>query len=90
MTIKRIRNEPLLPTRFSLGRAGLAVNIFSVLFSCLALVVTFFPTSPKPEAATMNWNILVYGAVILFSVVYFIFRGRHRYVGPVEYTKKDF
>lgn len=89
MTIKRIRNEPLLPTRFSLGRAGLAVNIFSVLFSCLALVITFFPTSPKPEAATMNWNILVYGAVILFSVVYFIFRGRHRYVGPVEYTKKD-
>ena len=38
----------------------------------------------------MNWNILAYGAVILFSVVYFIFRGRQKYVGPVEYTKKDF
>lgn len=33
--VKRIRNEPLLPKRWSLGRFGLPVNIFSVGFLSL-------------------------------------------------------
>ncbi|KAK3714683.1 hypothetical protein LTR37_007663 [Vermiconidia calcicola] len=33
--IKRARNEPFLPRRWSLGRAGMPINIFSVLFLVL-------------------------------------------------------
>jgi uncharacterized ParB-like nuclease family protein len=36
----------------------------------------------------MNWNILIYGVVVLFSLVYYAFSGTHRYVGPVEYARK--
>jgi choline transport protein len=36
----------------------------------------------------MNWAVLGYGSVIIFALVYYIFRGRHRYVGPVEYVRK--
>ncbi|OCK80861.1 amino acid transporter [Lepidopterella palustris CBS 459.81] len=88
--LKRFRGEPLLPSRYSLGWWGLPLNIFSVMFLCLAFVMTFFPPQPKPSAVVMNWNILVYGCVVVFSIVYFVFRGRYRYVGPVEYTKKDY
>lgn len=89
VALKRIRGEPLLPSRFSLGKFGLGLNIFSVLFLTLAFVMTFFPTTRNPDATTMNWNILVYGVVVVFSIVYFLLRGRYRYVGPVEYTRKD-
>ena len=33
--VKRIRKEPLLPRRWSLGKYGLPINIFSVLFLLL-------------------------------------------------------
>lgn len=89
VTLKRLRGEPLLPSHFSLGRAGLPLNIFSVLFLTLAFVMTFFPTVPHPGPAVMNWNVRVFGVVVVFSVVYFLVRGRHRYAGPVAYVKKD-
>lgn len=89
VTLKRLRGEPLLASTFSLGRFGLSVNIFSVLFLVFAFVMTFFPTTPHPAAPAMNWNILVYGVVVIFSISYFLVRGRHRYVGPVVYVKKD-
>ncbi|KAH8733213.1 amino acid/polyamine transporter I [Phaeosphaeriaceae sp. PMI808] len=89
VTLKRLRGEPLLPSPFSLGRYGLPLNIFSVLFLTLAFVMTFFPQAPHPNPTTMNWNILVYGTVVLFSVVYFVVTGRKRYVGPVQSVKKN-
>ncbi|KAF2275264.1 amino acid transporter [Westerdykella ornata] len=87
LTLKRLRGEALLPSRFSLGAAGLPLNIFSVLFITLAFIMTFFPSSPHPDPATMNWNILVFGTVVVFSVGYFLVRGRYRYVGPVMYVR---
>ncbi|OAL55082.1 amino acid transporter [Pyrenochaeta sp. DS3sAY3a] len=89
ITLKRLRGEVLLPSRFSLGRFGLPLNIFSVLFLMLAFVMTFFPTTPHPAPVAMNWNILVFGVVVIFSIVYFFIRGRHSYVGPVAYVKRS-
>lgn len=90
MVIKRWRNEPFPPSRFTLGRWGMPLNIFSVLFLCLVFVMSFFPITPNPTVVTMNWNILVYGCVVSFAVIYFFVKGRHQYAGPVEYTKKDY
>ncbi|CAO2648275.1 Nn.00g075420.m01.CDS01 [Neocucurbitaria sp. VM-36] len=89
VTLKRLRGEPLLPSYFSLGTYGLPLNIVSVLFLTLAFIMTFFPTTPNPEPAAMNWNILVFGVVVVFSVAYYFVRGRYRYAGPVEYVKKN-
>lgn len=86
--LKRLHNEPLLPRRFSLGRLGLPLNIFSVAFLVLAFIMTFFPQSPHPGVASMNWNILVFGTIVVFSTIFFVVVGRHRYAGPVEYVRK--
>jgi choline transport protein len=56
----------------------------------LAFVMAFFPQATHPDPATMNWNVLVFGVIVIFSMIYFLARGRHRYAGPVEYVKKDF
>ena len=89
MFVKRWRNEPLLPSRFSLGKAGIWVNGISVLYLIVAFVFSFFPSFPHPTPDLMNWNILIYGVVVIFSLGYFVAKGRKQYAGPVEYINKD-
>lgn len=36
----------------------------------------------------MNWDIVIFGAVVLLSILYYIIRGRRTYDGPVEYVRK--
>ncbi|ORY59965.1 amino acid/polyamine transporter I [Pseudomassariella vexata] len=88
MIWRRWTKQPLLPSKFSLGRWGLAVNIASEVFLVIVFVLAFFPQIPAPDTVAMNWNILIYGVVVVFSMVYYFFSGRHKYAGPVEYVRK--
>ncbi|KAK7179191.1 hypothetical protein DPSP01_012091 [Paraphaeosphaeria sporulosa] len=89
IALKRIRGEPLLPSKFDLGKAGLAINIVALIFLVVLWIFAFWPTSPNPTVETMNWAILGYGIVIIFSSAYYFIRGRHTYAGPVEYVRKS-
>lgn len=40
------------------------------------------------SAADMNWAIVVYGFVIIFSLIFYVAYGRRAYDGPVEYVRK--
>ena len=88
MWLKRYRNEPLLPSRFRLGKYGIWINGIAVVYLFVAFVFAFFPSFPHPTPDLMNWNILIYGVVVVFSLIYFFFKGRYNYVGPVEYINK--
>lgn len=88
MIWRRWTAAPLLPSHFSLGRWGLTVNIASELFLVISFIFAFFPIAPSPSVDIMNWNILIYCVVIIGSVLYYYLKGRHRYVGPVEYVRK--
>lgn len=86
----RIAGKPLLPSRFDLGRSfGLALNITAVGFLVLVFVIAFFPPVPEPllTVVSMNWSILIFGVVVLFSMLYYFLWGRKVYVGPVEYVR---
>lgn len=85
---RRATGQPMLKSPFTLGRWGLAINIASVVFLSFILVVAFMPTSPNPAVELMNWNIAIYGAVMVVSVAYFVVKGRHHYVGPVAYVRQ--
>jgi amino acid transporter len=87
MVWRRWTGAPLLPSKFSLGRYGLAVNITAVIFLVAVFILAFFPDSPAPAPDRMNWNILIYGVVTLFSLCFYIYRGRVRYEGPVAYVR---
>lgn len=88
---RRATGQPLLPSKFGLGRqwwGGLAVNVAAEAFLVVAFVFSFFPAAPRPApAADVNWNIVIYGAVVVGSLLYYA-RARRRYVGPVEYVRK--
>ena len=49
----------------------------------------FFPTAPNPDAAGMNWSVVIYGFVVVLFTIYYFLRGRAQYDGPVEYVRKD-
>lgn len=84
---KRIKGEPLLPSRFSLGKFGFLVNGIALVFLGVAFIFLFFPAVPDPTPASMNWSCLLFGFILGFSLIYYWIWGRHVYVGPVEYIK---
>lgn len=84
---KRVKGETLLPSRFSLGKFGFLVNGMALLFLGLAFIFLFFPATPNPNPASMNWSCLLFGFILGFSLIYYWIWGRHVYVGPVEYIK---
>lgn len=88
MIWRRSTGHPLLPSHFSLGPWGLSINIVSETFLVIAFVFAFFPPTPDPAARDMNWNIVIYGAVVVGSLAYYVAKARHHYVGPVEYVRK--
>ena len=86
---RRILNEPMLPSKFSLGRwKGLALNLASLVYLVLFFVMSFFPPSPHPAAPVMNWAIVIFGGIVILALVHYVAQARKVYDGPVEYCRK--
>lgn len=86
---KRLRREPLPPARWSLGRAGMAINIIALVFLVPFFVFCFFPTATPVQPDTMNWNIVMFGGIFLWATSYYIWKGRKTYIPPVRIVKRD-
>lgn len=86
---RRIRGLPLLPSRFDLGKAGLTINLTAIAFLLVFWFFMFWPSYPNPSIPGMNWGVLVYGVVIIWSYVYYHIRAKKHYAGPVEYVRKN-
>lgn len=66
------------------GAWGIANNAFA----CVYLVIVWFfsfwpPTSTSITLATMNWSVLVTGAVMVLSIVYYLTWAKKEYEGSV-------
>lgn len=86
----RARLQPggIPPSRFSLGKLGLPINVFSVAYLCFAIIFTFFPTAADPTPINMNWSILVFGAVVIFAIIQYFVHGSRIYQAPVTQVRK--
>ncbi|WPH04602.1 GABA-specific permease [Acrodontium crateriforme] len=85
---RRLFGSPLPPTKWSLGRYGVAINAFAFFYQVFSTIIGFFPTTAHTTAKDMNWAVAVCGAVLLLSGISYIFHGRHVYVPPVERIRK--
>lgn len=86
---KRLRREPLPSARWSLGRAGMAVNIIALVFLVAFFVFCFFPTATPVQPDTMNWNIVMFGGIFVWATVFYVAKGRKVYIPPVRIVKRD-
>lgn len=88
MIWRRATGNPLPPSKFNLGKFALPINVLSVALLFVFWIFSFFPLVPNPTTETMNWAALIYGAVLIFSLVYYHIWGKHHYDGPVAYVRK--
>lgn len=87
--LKRLRGEPLLPRRWSLGWWGGPINDIAIGFLIISLIFSFFPIYPMPTLADMNWAILIFGAVAILAFTHYAIYGRKQYIAPVELVKEE-
>lgn len=82
-------NNPSTPTKlvwgpFHLpGLFGIIVNGFACIYMLVIIFFSFWPPVTPTTAKSMNYTVLVTGAVAGFSVIYYMLWARKIYSGPV-------
>jgi amino acid transporter len=86
MIIRRldVGRGPIQFGPWNLGRYGMAVNIYSLVFGIFVCVFVPFPTQIPVTAANMNWSGPVFIGVCLLLVLDWAFRARKSYSGPMK------
>ncbi|KAK5692864.1 hypothetical protein LTR97_010340 [Elasticomyces elasticus] len=80
--LKRMRGELIPYGPFSLGKYRNFVNGFAIVYTLFTSFFLFWPIIANPTTATMNWSIVLVGAVVLFSIFWWFVEGRKSFVGP--------
>ncbi|KAF2717936.1 amino acid transporter [Polychaeton citri CBS 116435] len=87
---RRFDGNEFPPSKFTLGKSGLWINIGALMYLIVALVFLFFPAEPDPDPAKMNWAPLMFGVVLIIAFTWYVFKGRKEYDGPVEYIREAY
>lgn len=64
------------------GLLGILNNAFACLFLALVWFWSFWPPATPVGPATMNFNVLIWGATTLLAILWYLVRGRVEYTGP--------
>ena len=65
------------------GKIGMVNNIYACVYILFVLFWSFWPPETPATAENMNYSVLVTGAVLIFSVVYYYTYGKRQYMGPL-------
>ncbi|KAG9224254.1 hypothetical protein CCMSSC00406_0004753 [Pleurotus cornucopiae] len=74
----------LVPGPFSLGRWAVPVGTIAVSWVVFMVIMLFFPSGRSPEAADMNYAIVIIMAVFIFSSFWWIVSARKWFHGPIK------
>ncbi|KAJ1307290.1 hypothetical protein OPQ81_001400 [Rhizoctonia solani] len=80
------------PGPFTLGSFGFPIAIIAITFMSFITVVLLFPSRPAPGVSDMNYAIVVMGAFMIGSVVWYYFPmygGVHWFEGPISTVDTD-
>ena len=72
---------------WSLGRLGMPINIFAMMYSAYLVVFIAFPTEVPVTISTLNWAPVMFGGVIVLALVYYLLHAQRVYDGPVIYVQ---
>ena len=77
------KHLPLGP--FKLGHPwGVVIHVLSIMYSITVIVLSTLPPYQPVSAQNMNYASLVFGAVVLLSMVLWFISGKRVYGGPVR------
>ncbi|KAI1277947.1 amino acid transporter [Xylaria sp. FL0933] len=63
---------------------GIANNIFACLYSIFTLFWSFWPEVNHPTPNTTNWSVLVFGVMVLLSILWYFIRANKHFQGPIK------
>jgi len=87
--LHRLQGRKLPPARYSLGKWGILANFMALIYAIPIFVFSFFPVTPNPTPATMNWSVVLVVGIVLLATGYYILGGRKTYAPPDE-TVEDY
>lgn len=67
---------------FSLGRFGMAINVLTICWIALAVVLFSMPVTLPVDSSTMNYASVVFAGFAVISIVWYFVRGRKVFTGP--------
>lgn len=79
-TLLVVGRDKLPPGPFTLGRWGAPANYISVIYCSITTVFFFFPGSPDPSPADMNYAIAVFGVMLIVAVGFWFIKGKRTYL----------
>lgn len=86
--MKLTKPEAIRYGPWSLGRLGLPINIFGVIWAFFAMLFSFFPAVRTDlTAQTMNWSCVMFGGTLIFAIAFYPLHGRRHFKGPVIETR---
>ena len=65
------------------GALGIANNAFSCAYLFYIFIFSFWPPGRDVTPQNFNWAVLGFGAVVSFSMLYYVAWARKTYTGPV-------
>jgi len=83
LAIRRIFGNAPQPGLFTMGRAGLVVNILALAYLIFVVIWMPFPQMLPVTASNMNYAGLILGVVILGALLDWVISGRRRFQVPV-------
>lgn len=87
---RRLFGKRLPPAPWSLGRWGLPVNIAGSLYGLYLLAFSAMPGIYPVTAQDFNWAPVMFGGVIILSMIYYLVWARKIYRGPVVLVQQDY
>jgi choline transport protein len=84
LVMTKLRGDHIPYGPFRLGRWGLPINIFAIIYAIFIAIFLPFPPFLPVTAKTMNYGGPVMGFVILFALADWFTSGRKRFHVPVN------
>ncbi|PYH88707.1 amino acid transporter [Aspergillus ellipticus CBS 707.79] len=81
--LRRWRQMPLPPARWSMGKLTPFIDSVSLVVLAIVFVFTFFPLTNDTAPSEFNWAIVIFGAVVVLAMGYYVLHARNVYKGPV-------
>ncbi|KAK4888975.1 hypothetical protein LTR27_012196 [Elasticomyces elasticus] len=82
--MQRLNGETIAHSAYSWGRWGVVLNGSASVYAIFVIVWICFPTTLPVVAANMNYSGPIMGFVIIFALVDWTFRGRHKFAVPLD------
>ena len=65
------------------GVLGIVTNVLACAYMIIIIFFSFWPPATPTTAVSMNYSVLLFGAVVLLSIAYYVTIAHRTYVGPL-------